>query len=112
MVKLYRVGGETQVVSPSGVGGPLRSNHHHVLHHSQKARLLNPYPTKEITARIRKTTKRIFAPSQDKASNPANPKNPAIRAMTRNTIARRNMIILLHKKLGAVASELPARPGI
>jgi hypothetical protein len=66
----------------------------------QKDRLRYPCPTKDNTARIRKTTKRIFAPSQEKFATPAKPRKPAIRAMTRNTIAKRNMVRFSFNKAG------------
>jgi hypothetical protein len=41
---------------------------------------------------MRKITKIIFAPSHDKDATPPNPRNAAIKAITRNKIARRNMV--------------------
>ena len=59
-----------------------------------------PCPRKDSTARIRKITNRIFAPSQERDATPANPKKPAINAITKNTIAQCNMIPISFKVVG------------
>jgi hypothetical protein len=69
-------------------------------HYCQNDRLLHPCPRKDSTARTMKTKKRIFAPSQEKLATPPKPRKAAIRAMTRNTIAKRNMVRVSFKKIG------------
>jgi hypothetical protein len=65
----------------------------------QYDRLVNPCPRKDSTARTRKTKKRILAPSQEKLATPPKPRKAAIKAMTRNRIAKRNMARFSFKKI-------------
>jgi hypothetical protein len=44
--------------------------------------------------------KKILAPSQERLATPPKPRNAAIRAMTRKTIANRSMVKVSYKKGG------------
>jgi hypothetical protein len=65
-----------------------------VFRYPRKLLALNPPPKNDNTARIRNTTKRIFATPTKEPAIPPKPRTAAIKAMTRQAMASCNMFKL------------------
>src|SRR5208282_848914 len=81
----------------------VRDRRHH--DYAQRPPPLNPPPTNESTAKMRNTTKRIFATPTKEPAIPPKPSTAAIKAMMRQVIANCNMVKLSENKKAGVAEH-------